>query len=236
MTTNGVLLTRLAAPLAKAGLRRVNIHLDTLDEERLPQIMRWGRVDQIWAGTLAAEKAGLLPIKVNVVVARGLNDMDVVDLAKLAVDRDWHVRFIELMPLGPGECARVSIERYVSNDVVRARIEATLGPLEPLPARERADESRNYRAAGARGVIGFISPVSAPYCGTCNRMRLTADGRFHLCLLNDDELDVRAALRHGGGEEAVKEILARAVRQKPTGHALHEGRSTRERRMHAIGG
>ena len=164
---------------------------------------------------------------------------ETVDLARLTLERDWHVRFIELMPLGGGECASVSIKRYVSNIETRRRIEAALGPLFELEADNPADEARNYRLPNARGVIGFISPVSEPYCGTCNRMRLTADGKFHLCLLNDDELDVRKALRSGaedGGIGQVTRILMRAVNLKPTGHHLLEGRSTKERSMYQIGG
>ena len=128
----------------------------------------------------------------------GYNDEDVVALARLTIERDWHVRFIELMPLGGGECATLSIS-YVSNIEVRERIEPELGELTPLPG-EHSDESKNYRLPSARGVVGFISPVSDPYCGSCNRMRLTADGKFHLCLLNDDELDVRKALRSNSGD------------------------------------
>jgi cyclic pyranopterin phosphate synthase len=235
LTTNGVLLDRLARPLKEAGLRRVNVHVDTLDAKKLPRIMRWGSLDQIWRGIEAAVAAGLVPLKLNVVVVRGENDEDVVDLARLTVERDWHVRFIELMPLGPGECAAVARDRYVANALVRERIERALGRLEAVPGH-RSDESRNHRLPGAKGIVGFISPVSEPYCGTCNRMRLTADGKFHLCLLNDDELDVKRAIRGGGGEEAVARILERAVAEKPTGHHLDEGRSTRSRRMHALGG
>src|SRR5262249_29966973 len=123
LTTNGVLLDRLALPLKKAGLRRINIHIDTLSPERLPRLMRWGSLDKIQRGIDAAEAAGLVPIKLNVVVVRGENDEDVVDMARLTLERDWHVRFIELMPLGPGECARVARDSYVSNAVVRERIE-----------------------------------------------------------------------------------------------------------------
>jgi cyclic pyranopterin phosphate synthase len=235
LTTNGVLLDRLAAPLREAGLRRVNVHVDTLDREKLPRIMRWGSFEQIWRGIEAAEAAGLAPIKLNVVVVAGENDADVVDLARLTLERPWHVRFIELMPLGPGECSRVARRCYVPNTIVRSRIEQALGALERVPGH-RSDESRNHRLPGAKGIVGFISPVSEPYCGTCNRMRLTSDGKFHLCLLNDDELDVKAAIRSGRGEDAVAEILLRAVREKPTGHHLDEGISTRSRRMHALGG
>ncbi len=188
---------------------------------------------------MAAEEAGLTPIKLNAVVTAGYNESDVVDLARLAIERDWHVRFIELMPLGGGECAQLSIKRYVSNIETRRRIEAALGPLTEIETNNPSDEARNFKLPNARGVIGFISPVSEPYCGTCNRMRLTADGKFHLCLLNDDEMDVRKALRSGngdGGIEAVKRILLKAVEFKPTGHHLLEGRSTHERSMYQIGG
>jgi GTP 3',8-cyclase len=236
LTTNGILLPKLAPALRAAGLKRVNIHVDSLDPERVRKVMRWATVQEIWAGIEAAERAGLRPIKLNAVVVAGYNESDVVDLARLTVERDWHVRFIELMPLGGGECARLAVSRLVSNVETRARIEAALGPLELLSSASLSDESRNYRAPGARGVIGFISPVSEPYCGTCNRMRLTADGKFHLCLLNDDELDVRAALRRGASREEIGEILLRAVGAKPTGHALPQGISTEERSMYHLGG
>ena len=234
MTTNGILLPQLAKPLKHAGLNRVNIHLDTLHRERLGKIMRWGKFDDIWRGIEAAEEAGLVPIKMNAVIARGYNHEDVADLAGLTVDRDWHVRFIEMMPFGTGECATVVREQFVSNEEVRKRIEQELGPLTPLPG-DRSDEAVNYRLAGARGVVGFISPVSAPYCGSCNRMRLTAEGKLHLCLLNDDEMDIKKQLRENG-PEAVREILFKAVYQKPMGHRLHEGIYTQNRRMFQIGG
>jgi len=234
MTTNGVLLTDQARPLAQAGLRRVNIHLDTLNPERLARVMRWGRLEDIWQGVEAAEEAGLVPIKLNSVIARGYNDMDVAELAALTLDRPWHCRFIEMMPFGSGECATVVQEQFVSNEEVRARIERALRPLTLLPG-PREDESRNYRLPGAKGVVGFISPVSAPYCGSCNRMRLTADGKLHLCLLNDDEMDLKQQLRTQG-PEAVRGILYKAVHQKPMGHQLRAGIFTQSRRMNQIGG
>lgn len=238
LTTNALLLPELAAPLARAGLNRINVHLDSLDAATVEKQMRWGSFDKIWRGIEAAEAAGLAPIKLNSVVAAGYNEADVVELARLTIARDWHARFIELMPLGGGECATLAMKRYVSNIETRRRIEAALGALTEMPSENLADESRNYRLPNARGVVGFISPVSEPYCGTCNRMRLTADGKFHLCLLNDDELDVRGAIRSGASDrvDAVARILKRAVELKPTGHHLLEGRSTQDKSMYQIGG
>jgi len=239
LTTNALILDRLARPLKAAGLKRINVHLDSLNPATVERQMRWGNLARVWDGIMAAEAAGLTPIKLNAVVTAGYNENEVVELARLTLERDWHVRFIELMPLGGGECASISIKRYVSNIATRRRIESELGPLQEIEAVSAADEARNFTIAGARGVVGFISPVSEPYCGTCNRMRLTADGKFHLCLLNDDELDVRKALRSNapnGGAEEVAAILLRAVSNKPTGHHLLEGRSTRERSMYQIGG
>lgn len=234
MTTNGILLSELARPLAQAGLRRVNIHLDTLHPERLTQIMRWGRQEQIWRGIEAAEEAGLLPIKLNAVITRGYNDGDVAELASLTVERDWHFRFIEMMPFGKGECATIARENFISNEEIRARIEKAFGPLASLPGHP-SDEAQNYQLPSARGVVGFISPVSEPYCGHCNRMRLTAEGKLHLCLLNDDEMDLKKQLREKG-PEAVQAILLKAVQFKPMGHRLQEGIFTQNRRMFQIGG
>ncbi|MDO8431615.1 MAG: GTP 3',8-cyclase MoaA [Candidatus Binatus sp.] len=240
LTTNALLLDDLAAPLKRAGLTRINVHVDSLDPATVERQMRWGSFDRIWRGIMAAEEAGLTPIKLNAVVTAGFNEADVVEMARLTIERDWHVRFIELMPLGGGECATLSVKRYVSNIETRRRIEAALGALVETPSDNAADEARNYQLPSARGVVGFISPVSEPYCGTCNRMRLTADGKFHLCLLNDDELDVRNAIRSNESAAdriaAVGRILRRAVELKPTGHHLLEGRSTQERSMYQIGG
>ena len=238
LTTNALLLGDLAVPLKRAGLNRINVHLDSLDPVTVERQMRWGSFEKIWRGIMAAEEAGLKPIKLNSVVTAGYNEADVVEMARLTIERDWHVRFIELMPLGGGECATLSMKRYVSNIETRRRIEAEFGALTEIPSENLADESRNFRLEDARGVVGFISPVSEPYCATCNRMRLTADGKFHLCLLNDDELDVRKALRSESSDRIgeVARILKRAVELKPTGHHLLEGRSTLDRSMYQIGG
>jgi cyclic pyranopterin phosphate synthase len=236
MTTNGLRLVELAQPLAQAGLRRVNIHVDTLMPDNLSRLMRWGKLESIWSGIVAAEEVGLTPIKLNAVVVRGYNDQDVTELAALTLQRDWHVRFIELMPLGTGAEAQVAIDRYVSNLVTRQRVEAELGELQPVASADPADEATNYRLPAARGIVGFISPVSAPYCGNCNRMRLTADGKLHACLLHDDQLDVRDMLRAGATTDRIATRLREAVRAKPTGHELQMGVHTRHSRMYQLGG
>jgi len=234
MTTNGLRLPWLAEPLAKAGLRRVNIHLDALNETRLTKVMRLNSLDKVWAGIEAAERAELVPIKLNVVVTRGYNEEDVADLARLTLQRDWHVRFIELMPLGGP--AEIAVNHYVSTRESIDRIEASLGPLFPLNDGDVVGEARLYRLAGARGTVGFISPVSDPYCDSCNRMRLTADGRIRLCLLSEEELNFRDVLRGGGSHEDLVELFGRAIWAKPKGHQLQEGIHPENRTMSQIGG
>lgn len=240
LTTNALRMPDLAQPLRDAGLGRVNIHLDSLSARTLPRLMRLGDATRLLAGIRACEAAGFRPIKLNAVVVRGMNDTEVADLARLTIEKGWHVRFIELMPLGSGEEARLSVTHYVSNVETRRRIEDALGPLEPVAPVSASDESENFRLPGAAGIVGFISPVSKPYCGGCNRMRLTADGRFHLCLLHDADVDVRGALRSAdpaaAREERIRAILRLAVSSKPTGHRLDAGLHTKGRRMHQIGG
>jgi cyclic pyranopterin phosphate synthase len=233
MTTNGILLPELAHDLKRAGMTRVNIHVDTINETNLKRLMRWGELEKIWAGILAAEDAGLTPVKINAVVLRGYNEEDVVELAGLTRDHDWHVRFIEAMPLGVQ--ANEALKRYVSNDETRQRIEAAFGPLEPLHGGELVGEARLYRIPETPGEIGFINPVSEPYCDDCNRLRLTADGKIRLCLLTDHELDFRKALREEG-EQALYPLFQRAVDTKPVGHQLRSGIYPAARGMSQIGG
>ncbi|GAP64068.1 cyclic pyranopterin phosphate synthase [Ardenticatena maritima] len=233
MTTNGIRLPELAEPLKQAGLTRVNIHIDTLNPASLERLMRFNTLEKVWAGIEAAERAGLLPIKLNAVVIRGYNDEDVADLAALTLEHDWHVRFIEAMPLGTQ--ANFALQHYVPNSEVQARIEERFGALEPLFDGRLLGEAKMYRIPGARGLIGFINPVSEPYCDDCNRMRLTADGKIRLCLLTDHELDFRRAL-HEGGMDALRDLFIRAVQAKPVGHQLRRGVFPQARGMSQIGG
>ena len=235
MTTNGILLPGMAQSLKDAGLDRVNIHLDTLDGERLRQIMRLADLDKILAGIDAATAAGLTPIKLNSVVVRDLNDGDLVEMARMTIDQPIHVRFIELMPFGSGEPEEIARQQVVPSAESRQKIEASLGELFPDPSPDPADESRNFRFANAQGNIGFISPVSDPFCGFCNRVRLSAEGKLLLCLLRDDEADLRSVIRSGGGVADLQDALKKAILQKPVGHALDQGVHA-SRRMHEIGG
>jgi cyclic pyranopterin phosphate synthase len=234
MTTNGLRLPWLAESLARAGLRRVNIHLDSLDETRLTRTMRLNSLSQAWAGIEAAERAELVPIKLNMVVTRGYNEEDVVELARLTLQRDWHVRLIELMPLG--EPAEIAFNHYVPTHESMKRIEAELGPLFPLNQGEIVGEARLYRLASAPGTVGFISPVSNPYCDNCNRMRLTADGRIRLCLLSEQELNLRDTLRGGGSHQDLVALFQQAIVAKPVGHQLRQGIHPANRAMSQIGG
>ncbi len=155
MTTNALLLAKLAKPLKQAGLSRVNVHLDSLNPATVERLMRWGTFEQMWAGIMAAEAEGLTPIKLNAVVTAGFNETDVVDLARLTLERDWHVRFIELMPLGGGECASISIKRYVSNIETRRRIEAELGPMSRGGVAQSVRRVGQLSAARRQGNCGL---------------------------------------------------------------------------------
>jgi len=234
MTTNAILLPQLAEPLARAGLNRVNISLDTLNPKKFRFITRWGDLDKVWAGIEAAEAAGLKPLKINAVVTRGFNDDEVVDLARLTLDRDWDIRFIELMPFGSeADFAQTAVVR---SQETRERIEAVLGPMQPVPGHDPRDPARPYRLAGARGTIGFISSISEPFCGSCNRLRLTADGKLRLCLLRDGEFDILTPLRAGVPIEEIQEAIVDAAYHKPWGHGLPDGLVPQSRLMNQIGG
>jgi cyclic pyranopterin phosphate synthase len=207
---------------------------DSLDPEKFRRITRWGTLADTWRGILAAEEAGLTPIKLNVVVVRGYNETDVVDLARLTLEHEWEVRFIELMPLGSeGEFALGSL---VPSSETRARIESEFGQLEEVPGYNGEDPSRPFRIPGAAGSVGFISSVTAPFCAGCTRLRLTADGKLRLCLLHDDEVNLLGPLRDGAPYEEIKELIREAAWRKPWGHRLDEEEFPVNREMSQIGG
>jgi GTP 3',8-cyclase len=239
LTTNGLLLDSLAEPLAEAGLARVNISLDSLQPERYDRITRGGRIDRVWRGIEAAERAGLTPIKLNMVVIRDLNDDELEDFAHLTLGRAWNVRFIELMPIAnqgewgagfPGPAVR-----FVPVGEMRERV-ASLGELQATDSPRGNGPAQICRLAGAVGTLGFISSISQHSCADCNRLRLTADGWLRPCLLQEGEIDLRPALRGGASLPQLKALIAGAVLAKPKSHRLPDQALPPGRAMTAIGG
>lgn len=234
MTTNGILLSRLAHPLAKAGLKRVNISLDTLDHEKFRRLTRWGKLDDVWEGIKTAEEAGLTPIKINAVIVQGYNESDIVELARLTQTYPWQVRYIEMMPFAGA--TDIQLSQIVTADEMKSCIEANLGSLELVNDGKLDGEARIYHLPGARGNIGFISSVTQPFCAACNRARLTADGRLRLCLLREGEVDLLTPLRAGANLEELRQLVLDGIWVKPWGHALDEGIIPLNRVMSEIGG
>ena len=235
LTTNGILLDKMAGPLAQAGLKRVNISLDTLEPEKFSRITRGGSLDRFWDGLHAAELSGLNPIKLNVVAMRGVNDNELVDLARLSMEHDWQVRFIEIMPIrnqeswGPDFPSPASV--YISIQEI-VKILEPLG-LEPVEHTVGSGPAREYRLHEAAGTIGFISPLGEKFCNSCNRLRLTADGFLRPCLLKEIEIPVLPALRAG---KPLLPLLQKAVALKPSSHELEEEHYPTGRCMRQIGG
>jgi len=234
MTTNGLKLKRLAQPLKDAGMARVNISIDSLDPAKFKRITRWGNVEDVLAGIKASEEAGLLPIKLNAVVIRGFNEDDVVPLAALTLEHDWQFRFIEVMPFA--DVADFQQSHIVTTAEMMEMIEAKLGKLTPANDGELDGEARLYRLPNSKGTVGFISPVTLPFCASCNRVRLTADGMLRLCLLKDGELDLKTPLRNGATRDDLIDLMSKAIYRKPWGHDLSHGVIPMNRIMSEIGG
>ena len=234
MTTNGVLFARLAEPLKRAGLQRVNFSLDTLDPEKFRQLTRRGSLADVWEGIQAAEAAGLLPIKVNAVVARGYSDDELVEMARLTLEHAWQVRFIELMPFAGATDFQTA--QVVPADEMMQHIETALGPLSPLDGGKLDGEARLFRLDGSLGTIGFINTISQPFCASCTRARLTADGRLRLCLLCEDEVDLLTPMRSGATDEELRQMIVDGIWQKPWGNRLKDGLIPMNRVMSEIGG
>jgi len=217
LSTNGVLLAGLAGELKAAGLDRVNVSLDTLRPERFARIARFGALASVLEGVEAALEAGLAPVKLNVVTAKGMNDDEIEAFVALTDGKPLHVRFIELMPMG--ETGFFSPERRVP----LAEMMAAAGPLEPLP-REGSPlghgPARYYRRPGAAGTVGFISALSCGFCGACNRVRLSSTGTLIPCLDGEDGADLRTPLRAGAGPAELADLIRGAVRGKPESHGM----------------
>lgn len=234
MTTNGLMLPKLAIQLANVGLQRVNISLDTLNPYKYNRLTRRGDLDDVWEGILAAEKAGLTPIKLNAVIVRGYNEDDIPDLARLTIDHNWQLRFIEMMPFD--KVTNFQIGGLVPVAEMITRLESNLGEITPLQDGELDGEAQLFTIPGAKGTIGFISSISAPFCFSCTRARLTADGILRLCLLQEYEVDLLTLLRKGASRAELKMKVLNAVWNKPWGHGLAENKVPLDRVMNQIGG
>ncbi len=222
LTTNGVMLVRMAEELYEAGIRKLNISLDTLKRQRFRQITGVDCFDQVWQGIERVQAVGFSPIKLNIVALKGINDDEFVDFAGLALSHRLQVRFIEFMPIG-----RATIEnreKYISVDEIKEKI-SVLGDLEEVTTFRVDGPARVYTLTdknGTSGRIGFISPISHKFCETCNRLRLTSDGKLRSCLLSDMQTDLKQILRSGGSDDDVKAVLLKTIMDKPKGHTILE--------------
>lgn len=235
LTTNGVMLEDFAQDLYSAGIRRINISLDTLQPQKFLRITRRDKFHRVWRGIQAADNVGFKPIKINVVVMRGINDDEVLDLAKLTLERTYHVRFIEFM--GFNNDSNWLHEHYVSADEILANLH-DLAPLEQITSRHTNGPARHFRWPDAKGVVGIISPISHHFCPSCNRIRLTADGKLRNCLFSDQEVDIKSPLRQGATDADLAQILRASIDSKPEKHCLQSDifRKCQNRPMVAIGG
>lgn len=231
LSTNGVHLPAMASALATAGLTRVNISADSLRSERVANISRRNLDFDVVRSAMAAEAAGLGPVKVNVVVMRGINDDEIADFAALTLQHEWHIRFIELMPVG--DMRELTWEHVVPSEEVLERASAVGALTADAGPQLGNGPAAYYRLAGARGTVGVITPMTHTYCGTCNRVRLTADGRLRTCLFGDHEVLLRDAIRNG---EPLEPLFRQALSEKPLEHALHQMRVGGLKALSQVGG
>jgi cyclic pyranopterin phosphate synthase len=234
MTTNGILLKDLAVPLREAGLHRLNVSLDTLSGEKFVHLARRDGFLRTWEGIEAADRAGFRPLKINMVVLRGVNDDEVVDFAGLARDRGWQIRFIEFMPLdGDGVWSR---DQVVPAKEILDRIRDRW-PLEGDDGGPLRDPARVYRFRDGRGDIGVIASVTEPFCGSCDRLRVTPDGKLRTCLFSTWETDLKGPLRSGASDADLAALFRSAVARKEAGHGINRDDFVKPARaMYAIGG
>jgi cyclic pyranopterin phosphate synthase len=236
LTTNGVHLFELAQPLRDAGVKRINVSLDTLKPDRFKRITGRNLLSPVLDGIKKAEELGFSPVKINMVVMRGINDDEVEDIARLTLRKPYHVRFIELMPtegwiFGDHESLFVPMEEIIK------RVKR-IGSLHLEHKAESFGPARLCSVTGGIGKVGFISPVSRHFCGSCNRLRLTADGKLRTCLFFEKEIDIKGPLRTGASIDALTELIRRAAETKPFRHALKDkdAHQVNGRAMHSIGG
>jgi cyclic pyranopterin phosphate synthase len=235
LTTNGVLLGELAGPLYEAGLRRLNVHLDTLDRQRFFDIARRDDLDRVLAGLEAAKRAGFSNIKLNAVAVKGLVEPDIVPLARFARANGFEARFIEFMPLDAQNLWDRS--RVLLADDIMAMLSREISPLEPVPDPDPRAPASQFEYADGGGRVGFIASVSKPFCLNCNRIRLTADGKLRYCLFALEEDDVKALIRSGASDQEIAALVRRNVAAKWEGHEINSAHFVPPPRpMYSIGG
>ncbi len=234
LTTNGVLLEKNLAKIQSAGIKRLNISLDSLKPERIITITGHDVYDKVWGGIQKAHRMGINPIKLNMVPIRNVNDDELLEFARLSLTYPFHIRFIEYMPIG-NIC--IGPDRRILASEIKQRLEEAIGPLQPIVQASSHGPAQRYRFDGAPGEIGLISPISNHFCATCNRLRLTASGHLRLCLLSDLQVDLATPIRNGINDEELKDIILEAVRIKPMEHKFYGGSADcLKDQMSAIGG
>jgi len=235
LTTNGILLDRYAEPLKDVGLSRLNISLDTLDRAKFQRISRRDELPRVLAGIEAARRAGFEKIKLNAIAIRGLSEEDLVPLARFALERGMELRFIEYMPLdGDG---RWRPDQVLSADEILRLLARAFGPLEAVVEPDSRAPATRYHLARGAGIVGIVRSVSHPFCETCSRLRLTAEGKVRNCLFATEEWDVRGPMRSGATDQQLADILRRAISAKKQAHGSDDGQfAVSVRTMHQIGG
>lgn len=240
LTTNGTLFADQARELKEAGLKRVNISLDTLKPERYRYITRGGKLNDVFEGIKIALALDLKPVKINTVVIKGFNEDEICDLARVTLQDPLHLRFIELMPVGLSN--HWAPQSYLSAEKIKMEIEARFGPLRredglsDIPGLFGGGPAKYYRLAGAKGTIGFIAAQSSHFCASCNRLRLSATGALRPCLYNKTEVDLKEPLRKGATLEELTKLFIHAIQHKPKGYSLTKGWLDKKRVMSQIGG
>jgi cyclic pyranopterin phosphate synthase len=235
LTTNGMLLADQAQALKDAGLQRINISLDGLRDETFRAITRRDGLDRVLEGIFAAQEVGFRKLRLNAVALRGITETEVLPLGRFARHHGLELRFIEFMPLDAD--TKWDLGQVLTSAEIRAQLEGEFGPLEPIDRVDPSQPSIDYQFADGIGRIGFISPVTQPFCGDCNRIRITAEGQAHNCLFSDVAWDVRAILRSGGSDAEVVRLVRSCVAAKKPGHAMDDPQFVRpQRAMFQIGG
>lgn len=234
LTTNGVLLKEFAADIKECGICRINVSLDSLKAKRFSRITGRDSFERVWQGIQEADRLGFSPIKINMVALKGINDDEILDFARLTLEKPYHVRFIEFMPVGEQNCW--SWEKFISTDEIRGRIE-TMGTLRPIKADRFGGPAERFVLDGSKGEIGFIGALSNHFCTLCNRLRLTAEGHLRSCLFSEQEIDIKTPLRNGNNDGHLLELIRLAMENKPKDHSpLGQGPRKCIRQMSTIGG